>query len=70
MSSGVAAADQPQIAVVYLATFAEGVAPVRKFIDSYKRRRGGIAHDLVIVWKGFPNNDSAGSPHKAICDSG
>lgn len=68
MSPGVAAAVQPQIAVVYLARFAEGVAPVRKFIDSYKRRRVGITHDLVIVWKGFPNNDPAGSPQKAICD--
>ncbi|MET4186695.1 hypothetical protein ABIB94_008837 [Bradyrhizobium sp. JR7.2] len=68
MSSGVSAAVQPQIAVIYLARFAEGVAPVRKFIDSYKRRRVGIAHDLVIVWKGFPNEDPAGSPQKAICN--
>ncbi|EIG62334.1 hypothetical protein Bra1253DRAFT_07251 [Bradyrhizobium sp. WSM1253] len=53
MSLGVAAAVQPKIAVVYLARCAEGVARVSKFIDSYKRRPVGIAHDLVIVWKGF-----------------
>ena len=33
MSLGVAGAVQPQIGVIYLARFAEGVAPVSKFID-------------------------------------
>jgi hypothetical protein len=56
------------VAVVYLARFAEGIDPVRKFIDSYKRHPAGIAHHLVIVWKGFPNNDPGGSAQKAICD--
>ncbi|MET4608341.1 hypothetical protein ABIB90_007847 [Bradyrhizobium sp. JR4.1] len=67
MSSGVAAVVQPQIAVIYLARFAEGVAPVRNFIDSYRHHSIGADHDLVIVWKGFPNDDPSGSPQEAIC---
>src|SRR4051794_16656181 len=57
-----------QIAVVYLARHAEGADPVRRFIDSYRRHPAGVAHDLVIVWKGFPNNDPAGSEQKAVFD--
>lgn len=56
------------VAVVYLARYAEGVEPVRKFIDSYKRHPAGIHHDLFIVWKGFPNNDPTGFPQKAVCN--
>lgn len=58
----------PEIAVVYLARFAEGVEPVRRFIDSYERHPAGIDHDLVIVWKGFPDQNPAGSPQKRIFD--
>ena len=59
--------SRPDIAVVYLARFAEGPDPIRKFIDSYKRHPAGIAHDLIIVWKGFRDLDPTGSPQKVIC---
>ncbi|MCK1291978.1 MULTISPECIES: hypothetical protein [unclassified Bradyrhizobium] len=67
MSSKVGAQVPPRIALVYLARFAEGVEPVRKFIESYKRHPAGVPHDLIIVWKGFPNNGPADSPQMAIC---
>lgn len=56
------------LAVVYLARAAEGIEPVRRFIDSYNRYPAGVAHDLVIVWKGFPNRSTAGSPQERICE--
>lgn len=55
-------------AVVYLARYHEGVEPIRRFIDSYRRFAAEAPHDLVIVWKGFPNHDGEGSPQKAVCD--
>jgi hypothetical protein len=55
-------------AVVYLARYHEGVEPIRRFIDSYRRFAAEAPHDLVIVWKGFPNHDGEGSPQKAVCN--
>lgn len=54
-----AVTDQPptvpnDIAVVYLARYAEGTAPIGRFIESYKRHPAGVAHDLIVVRKGFP----------------
>ena len=47
-----------RIALVYLARHAEGLAPLRRFVESYARHPAGIEHDLVIVYKGF-ERDSA-----------
>ncbi len=46
------------IGVVYLCRFAEGDAPVRKFLASYRKHPAGVAHDLHIILKGFPNRDA------------
>lgn len=56
-----------RIAVVYLARFAEGVEPVQKFIDSYKKHPAGAPHDLIIVFKGFTAADISTSPQHKIC---
>jgi hypothetical protein len=45
------------LAVVYLARFAEGLKPVINFIDSYNRHAAGIAHDRVVIRKGFLGED-------------
>lgn len=45
------------IAVVYLARKAEGVEPVKKFIESYLTHNAGEPHDLVIVFKGYDLDD-------------
>lgn len=47
------------LAVVYLARHAEGAAAVRRFAASYQRHSAGIAHDLVILRKGFPADAAA-----------
>ncbi|MET0221759.1 MAG: hypothetical protein ABW213_13975 [Tardiphaga sp.] len=60
--------DQPptfpnDIALVYLARYAEGAAPITRFVASYQRHRAGVAHDLIVVRKGFPAgaSDAAGA---------
>jgi hypothetical protein len=46
------------LAVVYLARFAEGSKPVAGFIKSYARHDAGIAHDRVVIRKGFAGQDT------------
>jgi hypothetical protein len=60
----VAMAESPstftnELAVVYLARFAEGPRPVATFIASYQRHRAGVAHDSVVIRKGFPDGKTA-----------
>lgn len=45
-----------ELAVVYLARFAEGPGPVGNFIRSYQQYSAGIAHDRIVIRKGFPNS--------------
>ncbi len=45
----------PGIAVVHLVRERNGLAPLRRFLDSYRRHAAGIGHDLVLVYKGFGN---------------
>lgn len=47
--------------VVFLYRFAEGEAPVRRFLASYGRHPAGLAHDLHVVLKGFPTKDAFAS---------
>lgn len=56
------------IAVVYLARYAEGDAPMAKFAASYRRHPAGIAHDLVVIKKGFPDEGSTVSAAMAGLD--
>jgi hypothetical protein len=53
-----ASAFTSNLAVVYLARFAEGSGPVANFIDSYNRHEAGIAHDRVVVRKGFSHENT------------
>lgn len=54
-------------AVVYLARYADGEEPIRRFVESYKLWSAGRPHDLFIIWKGFPNNDPNSSNQKRLC---
>lgn len=62
------------IAVVYLARMAEGIEPLQKFAASYVLSPAGVAHDLVIVYKGFRTGKQLGTakavfasiPHSGI----
>jgi hypothetical protein len=41
------------ICVVHLVRAQNGIAPLKNFLESYKLNPGGIAHDLLILFKGF-----------------
>jgi hypothetical protein len=43
------------IGVVYLCRHAEGEPPVRNFVSTYRARPAGAAHDLHVIFKGFPD---------------
>ena len=43
------------ICVVHLVRAQNGIAPLKDFLESYKQNPGGIAHDLLILFKGFKN---------------
>jgi hypothetical protein len=42
-----------ELCIVHLARGANGPEPLRRFLDSYGRHRAGIAHDLVVIFKGY-----------------
>lgn len=66
--------SKQRLAVVYLARTLEGAAPLRSFIESYLRHPAGVAHDLVVIYKGCEKRNElnvargifASLPHTAI----
>ncbi len=42
-----------RIAVIHLVRQANGLPAFRAFLDSYRRHPAGIAHQLVLLCKGF-----------------
>lgn len=42
-----------EIGVVYLARHADGITAFRRFARSYGQLPAGVAHDLVVIYKGF-----------------
>jgi hypothetical protein len=53
-----ASAFTSDLAVVYLARFAQGPKPVANFIESYNRYATGIDHDRVVIRKGFSGDNT------------
>lgn len=61
------------VAVVYLARLAEGVEPIRRFANSYRRRQAGRTHSLTVIYKAddftllpAAKSEFAGITHRAI----
>ena len=46
------------LGVVYVCRFAEGDAPVRRFLETLRDHPAGIAHDFHVIFKGFPDRSS------------
>jgi hypothetical protein len=42
-----------EVALIYLARERSGRESLRRFLRSYERHPGGLAHDLAVVFKGF-----------------
>jgi hypothetical protein len=47
------------LAVVHLVREANGIEPFALFLDSYKRHRSGAEHELVLLLKGFADEQAA-----------
>jgi hypothetical protein len=45
--------ERPTVTLVHLARAANGVEPIRRFVDSYRSVPAGVAHDLRLICKGF-----------------
>jgi hypothetical protein len=63
----------PGVAVVHLVRRQNGLAPLERFLESYGAHPAGLAHELVILFKGFrgdgtPGYESLlkGLPHKRV----
>lgn len=54
----------PKICVAYLARHGNPVAAVGNFVESYRKYPAGIAHDLLIIWKG--GGSASFSPEAAL----
>lgn len=53
------------ICLVHLVRAKNGINPFINFLDSYKKYRGGIDHDLLLVFKGFDGENST-SEHRQL----
>ena len=64
----------PGIAVVHLVRRQNGLAPLERFLASYRAHPAGVAHELVILFKGFRGEGGArdhdslleGLPHRRL----
>lgn len=46
------------VGVIYLYRFSEGEMPVRRFLETYRSHPAGVDHDLHVIFKGFPDQES------------
>jgi hypothetical protein len=56
------------VGVIYLYRFAEGEEPVRRFLETYRHHPAGIDHDLYVVFKGFPTEESLADARRLFAD--
>ena len=57
----------PGIAVVHLVRRQNGLAPLDRFLVSYRAHPAGAAHELVILFKGF-RGDGGTRAHDALLE--
>jgi hypothetical protein len=50
-----------KLGLVYLLRARNGVEPVRTFVEGYRQNRGGLDHELIVVYKGFATMTETGS---------
>lgn len=57
-----------EVGVVYLNRYFEGEAPVRRFLRSYRQYSSGLGHDLIVIFKGFPDQEALGRASAVFSD--
>jgi len=56
------------ICVVHLVRAKNGINPFINFLNSYKKYRAGIEHDLLIIFKGFNGENSTAEYRQLLID--
>lgn len=56
------------LAVVYLARKAEGLEPIRRFSESYRRNPAGVPHGLFVIFKGHKTAKDVADARAALGD--
>jgi len=56
------------LAVAYLARRAEGLEPIRRFVESYRRNPAGVPHQLVVIFKGYATAEDLAGARAALGD--
>lgn len=54
-----------ELGVVHLVRHANGIQPLARFLDSYRRHPAGAEHELVLIFKGF-DDEQASERHRAL----
>lgn len=57
-----------EVCVVHLVRRKNGVNPLRKFLKSYAENTAGVAHDLLIIFKGFSNKEALSEYYRQLRD--
>src|SRR5438876_1138280 len=52
--------------VVHLVWKPLGLQPLRNFVESYRRHRGGVSHRLVMAFNGFAADSELEEYHQAL----
>ncbi len=53
--------------LVHLVREANGIEPLRRFLDSYREQPAGVEHRLVLLFKGFQDS-AAARPHRLLAE--
>jgi len=56
------------ICVVHLVRAKNGIQPLRRFLETYGRNRGGVDHDFLIIFKGFPGRKEPAAFEQQLAD--
>lgn len=56
----------PVTCIAHLVRKQNGLEPFEAFIESYRRHRAGIEHDLVLIFKGFDAGDASLAAYEAL----
>ena len=56
------------ICVAHLVRAKNGIEPLQRFLETYGRNRGGVDHDFLIIFKGFPGRKEPAAFEQQLID--
>lgn len=56
------------ICVAHLVRAKNGIQPLQIFLETYGRNRGGVEHDFLIIFKGFPGEKEPAEYEQQLAD--